>query len=237
MPDDQKIDQAAGQETDTGEKQPEVVVEKTSQEGIEDKGDKGQDKTNAAKAQEDTSQLGTDDNAEPTVAKRMSPKDFIIQRQQKKIEALKDKVGEEETEGDDEEVNPEDESLISRVVAKQLKPILDQSIQSQDAKEVNEFIKTNPEFAPYANKALRFMAHPSRRQLPVETVFLEVVGRAGLMKIGAAKEKEAAGKSNNSQTGGGSPRGGDVKSDIWSLPKDEFEKQQEEVRRGQSASK
>jgi len=95
---------------------------------------------------------------------------------------------------------------------------------------LQNFFEDNPEFAPYAAKARRFMQHPSRRQLPIDTIFMEVVGRDGLMKMGAQRLKEANDKAKNGQTGGGSIGGeGGVKS--WrNATHDELEAEKERVR-------
>jgi len=251
---------AAGQETDAGEKQPVGADQKpTTDAGTEDKGDdkdKGQggddtdtqkgDDVDKAKAPADTSKKDDkgddefkDDGKEPEVKPRMSSKDFIIKRQQRKIAKLKGKAGEEsneggEDEGGDDEVAPEDEALINKVVAKTFAPIIDKTQSAEDNTEISEFLSVNPDFKPYEAKARRYIAHPSRRHLPVETVFYEVAGK-DLMKIGAKRQKKADEEAKDSQTGGGSARGGEGAKTAWDMPKDEFEAKQEEIRRKGSA--
>jgi hypothetical protein len=196
--------------------------------------DKGEDKgSEKAKAPDKSSQ---DDDAEPQVKPRMSKKDFIIQRQQKKIEKLKSKtaseVVEEEKSDEDDEVAPEDEALITKVVAKQFAPILDKSMAVEDEKEIAEFVSANPDFKPYEAKAKKYMAHPSRRHLPVETIFYELAGK-DLLKLGAERARKADEEAKHTQTGGGSAGGVAKAKNAFEMTKEEFEAEQERIRRSQ----
>jgi hypothetical protein len=76
------------------------------------------------------------------------------------------------------------------------------------------------------------MVHPSRRNLPIKSIFYEVAGD-NLLKIGAKRQSEADLKAKNSQSGGGSNRAGEGKVSDWDLPKDDFAAKQERIRRGQ----
>jgi hypothetical protein len=178
----------------------------------------------------DTQDKGTQDD-EPIVRKRMSPKDFIIQRQQKKIEKLKEKqTSEGGNEEDEDEIAPEDETLITKVVAKQLAPILDKQIAEEDEQEVSKFLTENPDFKPYEAKARKYMSHPSRRHLPIETIFYEVAGK-DLMKLGAERNRKADEEAKQTQTGGGSSRGGGKAKNAWEMTPEEFEAEKEKTRR------
>lgn len=251
MPD--TTNQAAGQGTDAGEgKQPTGADQKpvadAKIEGGEgkDKGEGGEgtepgkgEGADKAKAPTDTSKEDDeefkDDGTEPPTTPRMSSKDFIIRRQQRKIAKLKEKSDEEGGEGEaDDEIAPEDEALITKVIAKKFAPIIDKTQSAEDEREISEFLAKNPEFTPFEAKARRYIAHPSRRNLPVESVFYEVAGKE-LLKIGAKRQREADEKALDTQTGGGSARGGEGGKSVWDLTKDEFEAEQEEIRRKQSA--
>lgn len=189
------------------------------------------------KDDKETTDEFVDDGSEPDTKDRMSPKDFIIQRKNKKIaslEANKDKKTDDGEENEDEEeIAPEDEKLINRVVSKTFAPIIDKTIAADDDKEITKFLTENPDFKPFEAKARRFIAHPSRRHLPVKAVFYEVAGDQ-LIKIGAKREQEATKKAKDTQTGGGSNRGGGGEPDAWQLTPDEFEAKQEKIRQGQS---
>jgi len=237
---DEKDSQAGtGQETDekpaatdTG-KEDAGKGEATEGDGAQKDTSKGQ---KDAKAPTEGSQKEDDDDgSEPEVRPRMSTKDFIIQRQQKKIAKLKgrtDGEGSEEA-GEDDEISQEDEDLITKVVAKKFAPILDKSLQAEDEQEIQGFLKDNPDFKPFEVKARRFMQHPSRRQLPIKSIFYEVAGDQ-LLKIGADRKTKADEDAKHTQTGGGSNRAGEgEKKSVWDLTPEEFEAEQEKVRRQQ----
>lgn len=184
----------------------------------------------------DKGSQGKDD--EPPVKQRKSVKDFIIERQQKKIAKLQNKGGEgsEGGEGgeDDDEISPEDEKVITKVLDKKLTPILDpilkKSLQAEDEAEITDFLKDNPDFRPYEAKARQWMQHPSRRNLPISSIFYEIAG-PDLMKIGAKRAKDADDESKRAGAGGGSAKGNEGGASVWDLPKDDFSKKQEELRR------
>ena len=206
-------------------------------EGESGKGAKDTSKGNEpAKAPKDT-QTG-DDDQEPEVRPRMSAKDFIIKRKEAKIAKLQKKEGGEgggqsgEDEGEDDEIAPEDEELITKVVSKRFAPILDKTLAAEDDKEIAAFLKDNPDFAPFEAKARKYIAHPSRRHLPVKTVFYEVAGD-NLIKIGADRQRKADEDDKQTQTGGGSNRAGEGGKSVWDLTPEEFEAEKERVRRGQ----
>jgi hypothetical protein len=180
------------------------------------------------------------DNDEPQVRQRKSVKDFIIERQQKKIERLsgkKDGAQDPDNPGaggdDDGEVDPADEELITKVVGKHFKPFFEKSLQAEDEQEIQDFLTDNPDFKPYEAKARKYMQHPSRRQIPIEEIFYSVAGK-DLLKIGARKQKEADDDAARGNAGGGSSRGGGESKNVWDMPKEDFEKQQEAVRRKQA---
>jgi len=200
---------------------------------------KGNDKNAKAPAKSKDTQFD-DDGVEPATRKAMSPKDFIIQRQQRKIAKMqqhkaKDDAGGDDEEDDDDEVAPEDEALITKVVAKKFAPIFEKTLAAEDERDIAAFLKENPDFLPFEAKARRFIAHPSRRHLPVESVFYEVAGKH-LLKMGAERGKKADEEAKATQTGGGSNRGGDggKKSD-WDMSKEEFEAKQERIRRSRES--
>lgn len=192
-------------------------------------GDKGQQKTEGAKAPQGDD--NTDDGEAPPVRKQLTPKDYIIQRKQKKIEKLEGVKGGDEGVEDDG-ILPEDEAIIDKVVSKRIAPLVKQTVDIADEREIKDFLSDNPEFKPFEAKARRWIKDPSRQHLPVSTVFYEVAGKK-LFKIGAERQKKADEEAANTQTGGGStrmPEGG--KSVLQETP-EEFEAHQEKVRRGQ----
>lgn len=204
----------------------------------EDKGggadDPNKDPNNAKAPKEALPGTEPDDGLEPVTRKRLSKQDFIIGRQRAKLAKKQDNPDDDqgnEDIDDDNPVEPEYESAISKVVAKNFAPLIDKSIEADDNKEIGEFLTQNPDFKQYESKVRRYMSHPSRRQLPIKSIFYEVAGD-NLMKIGADRERAAALKAKETQTGGGSNRGGNEAKSDFDLSKEEFEAKQERIRHG-----
>jgi len=236
-----QVDDQKDNSTDTGEN---GAGEGTDEGAKADKTDDGENagdgKTKKdAKAPEGSQKDDdVDDGSEPAQRKRLSTQDFIIGRQRKKLSKAAKADGEGEGEGkvnkdtdEDEEFAPEDVELVTSIVAKKFAPIIDKSLADDDDKEVQNFLKENPDFKPFEAKARRYMQHPSRRALPVEAIFFEVAGKK-LLQIGANRAKEADKKAKDTQTGGGSNRAGEGSKTVWDLPKDDFEAKQEKIRHG-----
>ena len=233
-------DKSKGAATDTGKEDAGKGEGKEGGEGADQKddlkGQEGQDKSAKAPQGEGSQKEGEDDDkSEPEVRNRLSTQDFIIGRQKAKL-AKKAKAGEGEGEGnkadEDDEVAQEDKDLITKVVSPLLAPLVDKSLKAEDDQDVKDFLAENPDFKPFEAKVRRFMQHPSRKQMPIKSIFYEVAGDK-LLKIGADRSKAADDKAKNSQTGGGSNRAGEGGKSDWDLPKDEFEAKQERIRRGQ----
>ena len=172
-----------------------------------------------------------DDDKEPEIRKRMSNKDYIIQRQQKKLSKKKDDSDDGDSGDTYDDITPEDEALVNRIVAKNFAPVIEKSLADDDNREVADFLEKNPDFKPFEAKVRRFMKHESRMQLPVKSIFYEVAGDK-LMKIGAERNKKAEVEAKNSATGGGSNRAGEGSKKVADLTPEEFEAEQQRVRTG-----
>ena len=188
---------------------------------------------------DDGSEQFADDNGEPPVNQRKTAKDFIIARKNAKIaklQAAQNPVDPQNpspaapvsTDGDgggDEEADSDEISLDG------LAPIVEEHIAARDSQEVKGFIAENPDFAPFAPKVERWMKHPSRRHLPVSTIFAEVA-MDNMMKIGADRARAADAKAKQTQAGGGSNRGAVAPKDWRNAPPDELAAEQLRVRQG-----
>lgn len=165
-----------------------------------------------------------DDGSEPPVREK-SKKDYIIERQAKKIEKLKGgkapEKGDEPDDGEeDDDISPEDERLVDKVLEKrfgkdfvkklgkldQLDEVIQSSQRQTDEKEILDTISENPELKEFEAKARRFWAHPSRNHLPFLTVLYEVAGSA-LLKKGAQMEREAGEEADKTKVPGSNGRG------------------------------
>lgn len=204
--------------------------------GKEDAGEGGEGEDTSLEGKDSAkapqSNSNDDDGVEPVIRKRLSTQDFIIGRQRAKLAKSQEKDEGGSDEDEDDNVAPEDEELITKVVAKQLAPIINKSLEADDNQEINDFLTENPDFKPFEAKARRYMSHPSRRSLPIKSIFYEVAGD-NLLRMGAERGKLADEKAKNSQTGGGSNRAGEGSKSVLDMPLDEFKAEQERVRRGQ----
>ena len=198
------------------------------------KGDEGGDGSQEGK--DAKAPQGIDDNVddgeEPIVRNKLTPKDYIIQRKQKKIEKLEgaDKDGGED--GDDT-ILPEDEAIIDKVVSKRIAPLIKQTLDVADNSDIKDFLKENPEFKPFEAKARRWIKDPSRQHLPISTVFYEAAGYKNILKIGADRKTKADKEADDTKTGGGSSRTPEGGPSVLDISTEDFEKRQEKVRRGQ----
>ncbi len=185
---------------------------------------------------------------EPAVKHRTS-KDFIIERKDRQLarqaaeKAAKagqaddagkddetDEADVEETDDEENEISEQDEALVAKVVAKRFAPILEKHVEAEDLQEIQGFLKDNPDFAPYEKQVKVFMQHPSRRSLPIKSIFYEVAGD-DLLKIGAQRQQEADKKAKETQAGGGTQQGGDTKKkSAWDMTPEEFEAEKLRVR-------
>lgn len=179
-----------------------------------------------------------DDAKEPEVRKRKTPAEFIRERQARKAE--KAKKAEEAHDGDDEgerddEIPEADQETIGKVAGEIVRPLIEKHLQSEDAAEVAEFLAKpeNDVFAPYKEKALKWMNHPSRRNMPISSIFYEVAG-PDLMRIGAERERKASEKARDTQAGGNSSRGDGEAKSVWELSPEEFAAKQAAVRSKQN---
>jgi hypothetical protein len=104
-----------------------------------------------------------------------------------------------------EEVLPEDEAAITKVVNKRVAPLEEQAKQQQDVIDVNNLIASKPEYAPYREQILAYAKHDAYKQIPIHNI-AAIVTSKDQQKIGARKEREAAKKVAETKTGGTTAR-------------------------------
>lgn len=135
-----------------------------------------------------------------------------------------------------EEIDPEDAATIGKVVAEAIKPLQEQigrqteGLQANtDAKEVDGLIREKPEFEPYRGQILAYMKHPSYSNVTALNI-AKIVAGDDLMKLGAQKEREAAGEVAKTKGAGGTARRSEGGGKDWSkVSKEEFEAKRTEV--------
>jgi len=164
----------------------------------------------------------------------VNPEEVVIEtRTPKKPEEKPKGEGEEPPEEEEEEeIAPEDERAISKVVKKQLAPILEgqKKVQAlENETQVSSFIQTKPEYTKYKAVILKYMAHPDYANIPVHNI-AAIVAAKELQEIGAQKEREAQKKAKDTQGGGTTIRKlGEGATDWGKASKEEFEAQKAKV--------
>lgn len=171
-----------------------------------------------------------DADEEPKSRKRNI--DFILQRKNEKIAKLKKEnygANEFEEEEEEDDIDLDDAKIIDKRVLKAMSPFIQKQMLEEDESEISSFVKDNPDFAPYADKVRKFAQHPTRKEMPIKSIFYEVAGD-DLLMIGAKREKKAIDKAKESSAGGGNGIGGESNKGIWDLTPAEFAAQQEKLR-------
>lgn len=130
-------------------------------------------------------------------------------------------------EDDDEDLDPEDAKKIDRVVAKRLRE--EGFTGTKDQIEVDAFIRSKPEFGKYRAVTLKYMSHPDYKNIPVDNI-MAIVSAKDMQALGAQKEREAAKKAKDTQSGKGTTVRTPSKGVDWSnMPKEDFEAQRAKV--------
>jgi hypothetical protein len=195
----------------------------------DDNGDKKPDEADKGDKKPESKPTPNADE-EPKTRKRNI--DFILERKNEKIKKLQDKTnGADADKGDEDEddLDPNDAQIIQKHVAKALSPFLAKQMQDEDSQEIGDFVKQNPDFAPYMAKVQKFAQHPSRKDMPIASIFYEVAG-TDLLKLGADRARKADIESKKSRAGGGNSNGGGSEKGVWDLSPEEFEAQKDSVR-------
>jgi len=104
--------------------------------------------------------------------------DYILERKAKQAERAKAR-GESNNEDEDDFIAAEDKDVIKRVIEQDYGSQFDILAQQQLDQEIKLFISTN-ELAAKATpeemaKFQEYIIHPSRQQVPLETIMLEVL--------------------------------------------------------------
>ncbi len=195
------------------------------------------------KADDKAPEKPQDDDAEPPV--RKTKLDYILERKQRKLEKAKSQEiqkvddqlkkpaddGSGEGDGEDDEISPEEEKAIEKVVTKKFGHHFEQLNEEREEAELQGFINQNPKFKPYEAKIRKFANHPSRQHLPLQSIAYEVAG-PDLMRIGAEEARKADAEAAKSTTGGGSARNDSAHKPVSEMSSAEFREYSDKVRRG-----
>lgn len=127
---------------------------------------------------------------------------------------------------EEDEVDPEDQKRISKIVEKEVGGKVAQ-LQKQIA--VDKYFGENPEFNKYRGAAEKYLNHPTYSNIPVKNI-VAIVAANDMQKIGAAKERAAAKVVAETRVPGNNMRKTTPESFNWStVSKEEFTAQKAKV--------
>lgn len=163
--------------------------------------------------------------AEPQV--RKSNLEYILERQQRKAERDRTKQTQPQaqpsappaSQGEDD-LTPEEEKKFSKYLEKnfgetfrKIDGLAESGAEKDVQAEVSKFLssKEGKYFAQYEKTIAEWAKHPSRVNIPIETIAMEAAGVKGMFAIGAAMERDAAKEAQESQAGGSGGTRNDTK--------------------------
>lgn len=168
--------------------------EEADEPGDDDKPD--EDEPDEDKPEEDE----PDDNEE------LDPEDV-------KIGTKRKVVATEEEEADDD-LDPEDQKRISKLVAKGTEKVIQRQQDLEDRQSVDALITATPELKKYRAVALKYMKNPSYSNIPADKI-MAMLSFDDQQKIGARKERVAAKKAKDTQSGGSTHRASSGGAKDW----------------------
>ncbi len=182
---------------------------------------------------------GAEDDEEPPTRKPRTNADWVALRRQNKLEKQKAGKGEQGEDEDDEsyeddeddDVDEEDAKIIEKVVSKRLAPFEKQQEIATLRGEINDFIAKNPDFKPFAEKALKWAQHPSWKDVPTKQLMYAAAGDK-LLKIGATRAKQVAIKTQKTKTATGTGGSAGGTKSVMEMTDEEFEQEIQRVKTG-----
>ena len=141
-------------------------------------------------------------------------------------EVRKERKEKAQSEEDDDEIDPDDQKMISKVVDEKVGGVVR---DLENKIEVSNFLRSKPEFVKYEQVMLKYMSHPDYANIPVHNI-AAIVASKDMMKLGAAKEREAQKKVNESKNPGNQVRKVEPDTKDWSTAsKEDFEAQKAKI--------
>jgi hypothetical protein len=126
----------------------------------------------------------------------------------------------------DDDIDPEDEARIAKIVDKRFGPQLK---EMQKKAETDAFFGAHPEYKKYRTATEKYMAHPTYSGVPIHNL-VAIVSSKDAQKIGAAKERAAQRRVAETVVPGSSTRPVTPGKTNWhTAPKADFEAQKAKV--------
>lgn len=132
----------------------------------------------------------------------------------------------EEIKGEEDEIDPEDEAKINKILEKRYGSDIN-NLKKQVA--IDSYFNAHPEYSKYRGAAEKYVNHPTYSKIPIHNI-VAIVSSKDQQKIGAAKERAAAKEVSTTKVPGASVRKTTTGSTDWKkVSKDEFEAQKAKV--------
>lgn len=232
MTENNETDSTAVEGTDEGAEETTATEAETTEDNSKESGAEEEGTTDGEEDQEA-------EDEEPPTRKPRTNADWVALRRQRKLEKQKAGKGEQGEDEDDEsyddeddDVDEEDAKIIEKVVSKRLAPFEKQQEIATLRGEINDFIAENPDFKPFAEKALKWAQHPSWKDVPTRQLMYAAAGDK-LLKIGATRAKNAAIKTQKTKTGTGTGGNTGGTKPVMEMTDAEFEQEIQRVKTGQ----
>ncbi len=187
---------------------------------------------------------------ESDIPVRRSVASEIIARKNRTIDRLRSKVNDGAEEGDgepptevdegNEELTPEARSAVGREVDRRISPIVQTLASKIDEDELQDLLRENPDAKPFEQNIRAYMADSHYSGVPAEVIYHHLT--YGKTREEGDKKRKAADMEARQMGSGGSsfreePSSGGLPSagDIADMDEKDFDKLQDDVRRGKFA--
>lgn len=234
-------EQDSGQAPDNAESGTEDAKNDSAEEGTDnpsddegEEGDQDDDDEGEGDDSDDDSDEEEDDDEEPKT-RRQQQKDnqFFARRRVAEKRANKGKSNDDKPEADDDsdydDIDPKDLEIIDKKVDERLRPITERIEQEEDDREINNFLKDNPEFKKFEGKVRKYASHESRKNIPIDELFYSVAGKS-LLTMGAKRARKSDAEAGQNKTGGTSTRNAPSGKSVQDMSSKEFEEYQNQIR-------
>jgi hypothetical protein len=204
-------------------------------ETAEDNSKEESDAAEEGAAEEEEAQ--DEEDEEPPTRKPRTNADWVALRRKEKLEKANSKKAEQGEAEDDEsseeedDVNDEDAKLIDKRIEKHLAPIKEKEALQELKSEIETFVAANPDFKPFAAKALKWGQHPSWKDIPTKQLMHAAAGEK-LLAIGAKRAKVVAQKVQKTKTGTNAGGNGGGTKPVAEMTDEEFEQEIQRVKTG-----
>ena len=173
------------------------------------------------------------EDTEPPV--RLSAKDYIIARKNKKIEKLEEKKKDDDDDDDldgGEDVTPEGKRAIKKEVEKASEPMRQAAKRQADESELAKVLKKYPSAEKMESQIRKYMEHPAYQEISIEFIFLGLAAKKDELQ---QKKEEADAEAKKGKMGGHSRKkqeSGPI-PDVTKLTDEEFDALTLKVKTGQ----